>query len=243
MFDYYIAFGDSMSIDYYACQDAEKAGLGELENIGAASLLYKNNSSLFPEFEGRDLKTKFAHIEHFNLCIDGATCDDLVDQINSKELAAVNPKYALITLTQGGNDLLHAYRRSLEGQDILSLFSKLQTNYKTAISEMKSRFPNSIMFLTTVFDPTDGTGFLPTDSPFYSGKLPIEFLDQFNNFVRGFSGKDILIADVHQHFLGHGAECGRKDNFWYWPPSPIEPSYRGSSEIRRVWLDAVESMA
>lgn len=139
MFDYYLALGDSMSIDYYASQDAEKAGLGEFEHIGAASLLYSNESALFPEFAGRDLRTLFPGIKHIKLCIDGATCDDLLDELNSKELKLLPGSGIFISVTQGGNDLLHAYRRSLEGQDIASLFSKLHTNYIEAIAHIQKR--------------------------------------------------------------------------------------------------------
>ena len=240
MFDYYLALGDSMSIDYYATQDAERCGLGEIDHIGAASLFYSNNSTLFPEFENNDLKAKYAGIKHLNVCIDGATCDDLQYQIGSKDIDEIKSNHrVLVTVTQGGNDMLHAFRRSMEGQDLLSLFGALRSNYKKSIEQIKKRLPNSLILLSTVFDPTDGTGVLPTDSPLYNKKMPIEYLGEFNNFVKGFAGGKVVIADVHKHFLGHGAGCGSQESFWYWPPSPIEPSLRGSGEIRRVWMNAL----
>jgi hypothetical protein len=48
----------------------------------------------------------------------------------------------------------------------------------------------------------------------------------------------ILLADVHRHFLGHGATAAEPDR-WYWKRNPIEPNARGASEIRRVWLETM----
>jgi hypothetical protein len=95
--------------------------------------------------------------------------------------------------------------------------------------------------VTTVYDPTDGSGVLPGVST-AAVPLPMELLDRFNAAVARLARDHprALLADVHRHFLGHGlsappGEC------WYWEPSPIEPGARGASEIRRVWLDALDA--
>ena len=99
----------------------------------------------------------------------------------------------------------------------------------------------STIVVTTVYDPTDGTGIMPISAG-YHGKIPVEYLAQFNDFVRHTAeAYDLLVADVHAHFRGHGAECGSAEEFWYLRSSPIEPSYRGASEIRRVWLQTIEA--
>jgi hypothetical protein len=49
-----------------------------------------------------------------------------------------------------------------------------------------------------------------------------------------------LLADVHEHFLGHGASARESDR-WYWRRSLIEPNAQGATEIRRVWRAALDS--
>ena len=92
--------------------------------------------------------------------------------------------------------------------------------------------------LTTVYDPTDGTGRLPGLES--AGRLPLEYLDRFNRTVRDLAGASdgVLMADVHRHFLGHGMTAPERDR-WYWQRNPIEPNARGASEIRRVWLETI----
>ena len=92
--------------------------------------------------------------------------------------------------------------------------------------------------LTTVYDPTDGTGRLPGLESL--GKLPLEHLDRFNHGVREMARETehTVLADVHRHFLGHGVSAPEAER-WYWRRNMIEPNARGASEIRRVWVDAV----
>ena len=49
------------------------------------------------------------------------------------------------------------------------------------------------------------------------------------------------LADVHAHFLGHGVLAPEEDR-WYWRRSLIEPNARGASEIRRLWLEVLDSL-
>jgi len=70
-FTHYVALGDSMSVDDYPG-----------EGKGAASLLYRNQDHLYPDFAGRDLVTTCPGIELVILARDGATTVDIVhDQL------------------------------------------------------------------------------------------------------------------------------------------------------------------
>jgi lysophospholipase L1-like esterase len=241
MFDAYLALGDSMSIDLYPAKDAGHANLTNREEVGAAALFFCNDSELHPEFAGRDLKSRYPNIEYVNMAIDGGTTEDLLSEARLKELIPFSRKRVLATLTLGGNDLLQIYSRN-PGADTNKLqrqFEELQSRYKRVLQTLRGKLPNSTLILTTVYDPTDGTGIMPDRN--FTGKVPIEFLLLFNNYVRSCAEVTRLpLADVHQHFSGHGANCGSTENFWYWPQSAIEPGYKGASEIRRTWLDALE---
>jgi hypothetical protein len=53
---------------------------------------------------------------------------------------------------------------------------------------------------------------------------------------------DSAVADAYRHFLGHGVTAAEADR-WYWHRSWIEPNAAGASEIRRLWLDALDTLA
>jgi hypothetical protein len=138
----------------------------------------------------------------------------------------------LFTLTAGGNDLLDAL--TVEG-GLAELLEEITDRYAELVASLRDEFPAATMLLTTVYDPTDGTGLLPDMSERY-GRLPIEHLQRFNDQVRRIAGRTpgARLADVHRHFLGHGVSAPPPER-WYWRGSLIEPSARGASEIRRVW--------
>jgi hypothetical protein len=50
-----------------------------------------------------------------------------------------------------------------------------------------------------------------------------------------------LLADAHAHFLGHGVSVPEADR-WYWRRSLIEPNARGASELRHLWLNALDGI-
>ena len=242
MYDAYIAVGDSMSIDFYAFNDAGQKGLVCRETMGAASLLFDNESNIFPEFAGRDLHTMFPGIQHDNVCVDGDACLDILSSSGLEQLSEKYSGKVLLTLTIGGNDLLLAFRKSVtEGPTaLINGLEQLQKNYFVVVTKLQKLFPRATLITSSVYDPTDDTGFLPTSSPLFAGQLPIDYLRQFNDFIRTISTRrGFVFADIKKHFEGHGALCGAAANFWYFSPSPIEANYLGSSEIRRVWLDAL----
>lgn len=241
-FEAYIALGDSMSIDIYPCEDARAASLSPREDIGAAALLYNNDDALFPEFAKKDLQSRQPKVDFANFAVDGATTHFLLSENSLDCLNKYGGSRCLITLTVGGNDLLDIVSRVRQGDSraFTREVQELNTRYLRIVKAIKNKVPAVTLMLTSVYDPTDGTGIMPS-LKMGNGQMPIEYLLQFNRFIESCVQREkTLFADVHKHFLGHGAECGRRDNFWYYRPSPIEPSYLGASEIRRVWLNTLE---
>jgi lysophospholipase L1-like esterase len=231
-FSRYIALGDSISIDVYPAHDAERRypGKASTELLGAASLLYRNDDRFWPEFKGRDLHTLLPELQFDDLTADGATTQSLLRQV---EQIAKSDEPTVVTITAGGNDLLGqiGWRG---GDPVPEISSRLET----AVHRLLEKRPNATVLLGTVYDPSDGTNKLPG----YTRALEreAEWLATYNDFVRELAAGDgrIRLADIHQHFLGHGLTVPQGER-WYLQESIIEPSARGASEVRRLWLDAL----
>lgn len=236
----YVALGDSMSIDLYPRLELDAAGLLPHDHpggVGAASLLHQNDDDLWPEFAGRDLVSRDPDLEKVDRCTDGAT----ILYVTQFQLPGVPVRTrettSLVTLTAGGNDLLGAV---IEGGDLAAEVERASTRFEALVEELLTSFPEAAILLATVYDPTDGSGHLPGLSE-TAGYLPIEQLEVFNDVVRRIASEEdrLRLADVHGHFIGHGVSRPPGE-WWYWQTSPIEPGARGASEIRRLWLSALE---
>lgn len=239
---YYVALGDSMSIDLYPrldLQARERLSPAATPGVGAASLLHRNHDDLWPEFRGRDLVSGEPEIRKLDACVDGAT----IGHTEASQIGGVPPEVRqaarVVTLTAGGNDLLGGLFDGIAGLDRVT--RRAMRSYEELVRRVIDTFPLATLVLTTVYDPTDGTGLLPGASE-ELGPLPMELLEMFNEAVRALAAATprAVLADAHQHFLGHGLPAGPRD-LWYWETSPIEPSARGASEIRRLWLEALET--
>jgi lysophospholipase L1-like esterase len=221
LFALYIALGDSISIDVYPLHDAQLRYPGKFstDKLGAASLLCRNDDKMWPEFKGRDLQP----MRCLDLTADGATTVSLLRQV---EQIKPSDEQTLVTITAGGNDLLGVIG-SPGGNPVPEIAGRL----KTAVSRVLELRPNATVIVGTVYDPSNGTRRLP--GYMRELKREAEWLDEYNDFVRKLvkSDKRLRLADIHQHFMGHPE--------WYLPESIIEPSARGASEVRRLWLEAI----
>jgi hypothetical protein len=234
----YVALGDSMSTDHYPTCDIRQLDVppGRLDPIGAASLLYRNDDAMWPEFQGQDLESRSPGAEFLNLAEDGA----MIEDVATEELARLGHDHdepdILLTLNAGGNDLLDALTA---GGRLGAVVTRVMRRYADLVDTVREVLPHATLVLTTVYDPTDGTGLLPGLEA--RGPLPLEQLQRFNDQVRKTAQRDdgLVLADVHQHFMGHGQKVPERER-WYWRRNPIEPSARGASEIRRVWWQALD---
>jgi lysophospholipase L1-like esterase len=217
-----------MSIDAYA------GGPGR----GAASLLSRNRQADFPDWAGRDLAE--AGLTPEILASDGATSRDVVVE----QLPLVIEPPALVTLTMGGNDLMTAYGQTA------SAYAAIETVI-TAGEEILQRLNligAGLVVVTTVYDPSDGTGELPTTALPHWPEGPA-VLTALNSALRDLADRHgAVIADVHQSFLGHGVTAGdpgqsepRPSNDELWYCGVIEPNAWGAHHIRRTWWKAIES--
>ena len=249
-FTTYVALGDSMSIDLYAALDAGETDVsvnlerdpsaGTVAPVGAASLLFQNDDARWPDEQGNDLVARYAGITLQNLATDGATIGDVFGE--QLPLLAESGEETLITLTVGGNDLLSAFSTKPRASLLERIARDVGEAYEFLVDAIRRARPNSLLLLTTVYDPSDRTGRIPGVLEDV-GALPLPVLDGFNQQVRELAAgtPGAAVADVYAHFLGHGAMAPEAER-WYWRRSLLEPNARGSSEIRRVWRDALDEV-
>lgn len=249
-FKRYIALGDSMSIDLYPALDAGEADVavalewdaraGNVAPLGAASLLHRNADDRYPEFAGKDLLSRDPDLTLLNAAEDGATIGDVfgsqLPQVPESE------ESTLLTLSVGGNDLLSAVSNRPKPARLQQIVKDIAEGYEFLVESLRRTRPNSTLLLTTVYDPSDDTrripGFFDAEGP-----LPLEALHDLNARIKTIADDTprAVVADVHTHFLGHGVTAKEPDR-WYWKRSWIEPNARGASEIRRLWLDALDEV-
>jgi lysophospholipase L1-like esterase len=199
------------------------------EGLGAVSLLRRNPDALWPEFRGLDLETLAPGARCTDLTFDGATTDGVLGNVRNDLEASGEP--ALVTVTVGGNDLLSLVGIPLRAgergvDDALVRVSAI-------VDGVRERLPSSTVLLGTVYDPTDGTGRLEGHT---LRREEMGWLARFNGGIADLcQWRGAALADIHRHFLGHGVTAP-EDERWYWRGSIIEPSARGASEVRRLWL-------
>jgi lysophospholipase L1-like esterase len=233
----YVALGDSMSIDRYPDLDhADRQTLAlPVTGLGAASLLARNDDDVWPEFAGRDLVTISPGIDCRFEARDGATTESVLDsQVDA--LQGIDPGgEALVTLTAGGNDLLGLIGATdRAGQ---AGVRAVLDNLDAILGVVRDRLPRAMVLVANVYDPTDGTGDLEGTR---LRPQEMRWLGDCNAGVeRLCRQRGARLIDLHRHFAGHGRSAPAAKR-WYWTGSLIEPGLTGASEIRRLWLAAVE---
>lgn len=241
---WYVALGDSMSIDLYPDLDAtEKLGR-PVRGAGAVTLFHRNDDALWPEFAGRDLSTMVPGIRVADHTSDGATTDTVLEwQVGraASEVRETGGVVRVATLSVGGNDLLQALGGVSSLAQLERAVARLGDTFREVVQVTREAFPEALLVLTTVYDPTDATGLMPD----IQGRLPIEVMQRYNDVVREVAALEgnAALADAHRHMHGHGMTEPDVRARWYWSQSIIEPSYEGASEIRRLWVEAVERLS
>jgi len=229
-FDNYVGLGDSISIDDYA------GGPGR----GAISLLYRNRDDAFPDWRGRDLLSLNPRARLHYLATDGATTVTVLE----RQMPLVPDDLGeriLVTLTVGGNDLLLAWSAgSLDRRFVDDAFDRIVR----IVEAVECRCNSCRILVGTVYDPTDGTGSLADGPP---DPQALAHLHRFNERIATLGEREgVAVADIHAHFLGHGArhaDAGgphHRPGRTGWYVLDIEPNERGAHEVRRVFWEILK---
>jgi lysophospholipase L1-like esterase len=236
-FQRYVALGDSISIDEYPGLDwQEQKGLrAPVSGLGAASLLYRNADEVWPDFRGADLETLCPDLHFDSLPVDAAVTRHVLDR-QLPQLGRGDRRSTLVTLTAGGNDLLQLLRPAADAPGREDADRILGT-IDTILRRLERLFPDRTVLLGTVYDPSDGVPWL-MGVPLSPANRGI--LERLNEGIRALARRreGILLTDIAERFAGHGLSAPSAEQ-WYWQHMIIEPSARGASEVRRLWLEAL----
>jgi lysophospholipase L1-like esterase len=183
--------------------------------VHPGQLLVRNDDALFPEFAGRDLQSRGpARLEH--RARDGATVAGLPSQ--AKGVKPGGESVALLTI--GGNDLLTGLAAD-SGPKVKA--------FETSLNEFLRNLPIRPVLLGNVYDPTfgdDAKNFLSVDA-----RVARRNHRRVNDIIASLAGRYGRVVDLHAHFLAGNPS---------WFTRTIEPSLIGASEVRRVFLQALE---
>ena len=223
MFDHYLAFGDSLSIDEYAGPQ-----------LGAASLLHRNRSDFWPEFDRLDLVSLNPRCGYTRLACNGATLSGVWKQLT--EAPRVKGR-VLVTVTVGGNDVLTGLGQTDNqlgyacgnyfGVQPMQGFGTWRESLQRWLETVQELYRDVLIVVGNVYDPTDGTGKLQSGASLGSGHQGLETMNDLLRRVAAQHG--FPLADIHQHFKGRAGDLIFRE---------IEPTQLGSSEIRRLFWQA-----
>jgi hypothetical protein len=104
------------------------------------------------------------------------------------------------------------------------------------LREIRRKLPRSLVLVSTVYDPSDGTNDIGTGRLDVAARWLADYNDAVRRAVKAVSG--MLLADLERHFRGHGVTAPERQR-WYWRELIVEPNARGASEVRRVWLSCL----
>ncbi len=233
----YVALGDSMSIDDYA------GGLGR----GAASLLFSNDDTTFPEWRGRDLKSRGLAAELVTLARDGATSSE----VSSGQLALLRSfgaRPAAVTVSVGGNDLLAVFGDTAAA---LKAIDQVSANTESLLRELRKLYgPRLSIAVTTVYDPSDGLGQAASNLGLPSWPEATALLGALNTRLRSVAvAHGAGVAEAHARFMGHGLSVGdptqgepQPANRSLWYCGAVEPNAWGASELRGAFWEALSPL-
>jgi lysophospholipase L1-like esterase len=248
-FDEYIALGDSFSSNLYPALDAGATSVavalerepraGDLAPLGAAALLHRNDDARWPEFAGRDLATAYPGIAFRSLVEDAATIGDVFGEQLGRLDEHDGP--TLVTLTVGTTDVMSLLVRRPTLAIVRQAAHDIAEAFEFLVDAIRRRRPRATILVATVCDPSDGSALMPGVDARHK-PVPLEALTSVNAQIRTVAAgtPGVRLADLHAHFLGHGSSAS-DEACWYWRRSPIDPNATGASEVRRVWLDALET--
>lgn len=250
-----VVMGDSISF-------GEGASSGSMTY---KSLLYENDPESWPDFDGLDLTTAYPSLTEFvDVAVGGATTSTLVNDQLPAAADALGDQVdgeTVVVMTISGNDVNAAVTQlwyllevanDEEGAEevVEELIERVTYNLEIMLDfyDDEVRFPDgSFVYMTNVYDPTDGTGDLPACYPGLDLSNALSYLDEINAALFELAEKrNVAMLDMHRHFLGHAFHHDDSDSPFYdtgnpemWFADCVHPNDVGHNELRRIFYSAV----
>lgn len=202
---------------YVNLGDSIAAGYGVKDSY--AELLLANDDAAYPDYQGKDLATRFVGVKLHDGAISGSTSSGMVQQLSK---VPDNPGgHTIVTVSAGGNDLLFNVQVAFDPAKVQQFAQQIAANLKKVVAHFgdTTRYPGgaTIVFFN-IYDPTDATGTIPEDVPLVPqckqytqalelvAPLLLKHLALYNSELATFAigQPGIWIADMHTAFLGHG---------------------------------------
>ena len=238
--------------------DSVTKGYGAKPGYSYLDRLANNPPDEFDEMKGICLKAVLPNLMVRNYAVSGSTSIECLEDQVSVMKPHDKGVFGVVTLTTGGNDIIHMYGRipPREGamygttlEEAQPWIDAYEKRLDTIVAGIETAFPGGChIFLASIYDPSDGFG-----HPEIAGlpKWPdmLRVLDACNACVERCAKRheDVTLVDMYRLFLGHGITCrwfwsghyDRKDpHYWYF--SNIEdPNERGYDALRRVFLQSM----
>jgi len=215
------------------------------DDLAFPELLTANDSVVWPEAVGEDLRTLFPDLaEVHNVAEGNPTVPTILEEqlpVLEERLGATVQGQTLVVLTAGGKDL--AAQEGTVG-DLIAGLDELIDFFQDP-----ARFPDgTFLYLPTLYNPADGlvraepdcldavqAGIVRTTVPNVNRRL-------FDLAVE----REVALVDTYDHFSGHGYFFDDEDAPAYdaedptgWLADCRAPNDRGHHELRRLFFAAM----
>ena len=232
--------------------DSITAGAGSPGDDEDYVRLLVNNTNTWPDWNGKDLSTRFPGIEVMDFSQGGSwTGTVLNEQIALLEEQVTFPVEGevLVVITVGGNDLQSVL---LNPSIVEERLEKTVGNWQKIAEYFldEHRFPDgSTVLMANVYEPTDTVG--QAGNCFYGFNIStlLPSLHEANMRFRALAEElSFSVLDMRGIFLGHGFNHNDPNTPYYDESDPslwlandcIHPNPRGHHEIRAMFWQAID---
>jgi lysophospholipase L1-like esterase len=236
--------------------DSVTAGFGASTGHGYFDRLVTNPADEFPDMQGISLSRVLPNLTVKNLALSGSTSIECLERIVPK-LEIQDPRtFGIVTITTGGNDIIHNYGRTppREGAMYGATYNEARPwigNFSerlfAIVDRIETKFPGGCrIFIANIYDPTDDVG-----DAFNAGLPPwrdgVDVIEAYNQTIESVAKHrpNVELIDAHRTFLGHGIHClqfwrphydASDPHYWYYD-NLEDPNDRGYDALRRLFLN------
>ncbi len=210
-------------------------------------LLTSNDDAMYPEWSGKDLKTRYgAGLMVVNAAVPGAVSADLPGQVTG--LPSSLPGPVIVTVTIGGNDMQQNIGAILTMSD-QPMRDAFRANIASALGQLTKpgRFGDGVdvhVFEAEIYDPSGGTGNLAQCPP-PLGYLPMMPFDPYfapwNEVVDTEVPKHGSSFPSPMHALFHPHPVASSDSWFF--SDCIHPNAKGHNAIRSMFWEEITGTA